>query len=331
MSRGRACGAALVALVVMAGAASAATPKAARYLDKATSCQRAGKSECVLEQANKALAWLATDAGKALPNVKRLRREALVFRAEALALLGRPETAAAFDALLTEAPDYRPQSPPDAVAKAFAAAVQRRIKTRLPTTVSPGELPRPPGPRANELLPDPVIYATRRLLDLDPKKDTRKAFRLSLGVGGAIIAGDPADFFDQGLAAVFEFVYKPDDDWRVMLQLNMSLHSLAEGVRADGFSGLTTVAVTIGGGYDLNIIDDFDMVFALGIGGGFFGAREATDEVGIAGQAVVGLRYWISPSLALRADATPQLIIPIGGRVDVAAHVNVFVRAEAKF
>ncbi len=313
--------------------ASAGTPKAARYLDQAASCRRAGKSECVLKQAGKALEWLKTPAGQKLPNLGRLTREALILNAESLALLGREGTAAAFDQLIAEVPDYRPQSPEAPVAEAFDAARLRRIKAALPATITAGEPSPPPRPEVEELLFDPVIYAPKRLLELDPATATRKSFRLALGVGGAIIAGDSADVFEHGLAATLELAFKPDDSWRAQLTVSVSLHDVVDGLRAEpGFGrGLTTVAITMGAGYDLQLIEDFEMIFALAVGGGFFGARSATDEAGLVGQAVVGLRYWISDALALRADATPVVFVPIDGDVGLAAHVNVFARAEAKF
>lgn len=319
--------------VALLPVSSHAAPKGAQLLDKAASCKRSGNSACVATNAELALKWLATDAGTKLANRLALRREALTFRAEALALLDDPRAAAAFDTLLAEASDYAPKAAQPAVETAFRAALVRKMKARLPTSIALPVPPIPPRPSVKEALPEPPIYAPQRLLDLDPQADTQKLFRLSLGVGGALLAGTSSDRFGHGLAAVLELAFKPDPGWRILLQASISLHNISDGIRVEeGYGGgLTAVAIVLGGGYDLNVYENLDLTFGLAIGGGFFGVKEATDEVGFAGQAIVGIRYWVSESLALRVDATPTMFLPIGGVVSVAAHVSLFARAEAKF
>jgi hypothetical protein len=283
----------------------------------------------MLEMADKALGALGADGSSSL------RREALVIRAEALALSDRAADAQAAMAAALEAwPAWAPA--PDAdprVVASHRAALAARVAQRLPDALDPGPLPLPQPPSSDELLPPPQLFAPKRLVELDVDAAKRKDFRLVIGGGVAVLGGSSAERFDTGIQAALALGFQVTEMWRVFVATTLSLHDFADGVAVEaGYGrGLTTVAVTAGVGWSYPMVDKLDLLATVALGGGFFGVNQVTDEPGLAVQAAAGLRYWVGDLLALRVDVGPTVFVTVDGSVAAAAHLNVLGRAETRF
>ncbi len=319
--------AALAGLAGLALPAPAFAADPADLLDRAAACRRRAQPACTLEQADAALAALGDAEGD-------LRREALLLRAEALALLDRPADARdAFAALLAAWPGWRPSPGADPrIIAAVDAAEAARLAKRLPPALEPGPPPLPSPPSPADLLPPPLLYAPPDLMALTPD-DTTRRWRLGLGGGVALVGGASADRIDTGATALISLGYAPTERWELHLQAILGLHSLDDGLRAEpNYSrGLTTVAATLGATYAHPVGDGFEVVAGLGAGGGSFGLRSLVEAPSFALTACVGARYFISPHFGVRLDALPVLFVPLDGPPAAAAHTAVVARTEVRF
>lgn len=308
-------------------AAWAARPETS--LDKAAACRRRAKPACVLKHADRVLELLG-EAG-----APGLRREALVLRAEALALLDRPEEAiAAFDLLLVVWPGWAPATDADPrVAAALDEARTRRVESALPSTLEPGPVPLPEPPGDQELQPPPVLYAPTELTSLDTEEAKQRKWRLSIGAGAAFVGQDVERRFDHGVAVAVDLGYQLHEIVGLWLQATLSLHAFNKNVLVEpGYGrGLTTAAIVIGVDVRIPIIEDLEIVAAAGLGPGFFGVRSLGDAIGFAFQGDVGLRYAIDDHLAVRLDAVPSVTVPIGSSAGPGGHIALFLRGESRF
>ncbi|MGM0575086.1 MAG: hypothetical protein ACQEXJ_05080 [Myxococcota bacterium] len=319
---------ALLALALLLLAAPARGQGAADLLDEAAACHRRDRPECTLRKADAALEALTDESPAAL------RREALLLRAEALALLDRPEEAReAFRALLSAQPSWRP--PPDAdprVRSAAEDARRERLLEHLPDTLDAGPPPEPEAPKPEEMLPDPALYAPDHIVEMDPEESLVPKWRLSLGAGVGLLAGDSADRFDAGPTALLEVSRDLVGPLSLWFQAALSLLSFDDSVQAEpGYSrGLTTASAVLGLQVGLPVGGDFDIVLAGGVGAGGFGLRNLDEAVGAAFHGSAGVRWQMDEHLALRVDAVPTLFVPAGD-VGAAGHVSVVGRAEIRF
>lgn len=311
---------ALLALLVLPAGAEAATVD--DLLDRAASCLRRGKPECALEAADLAIAAGPEDA-----------REALRQRATALALLDRPEEAReAFRALLEVDPSWRPQPDVDPrIREAAEGARRARLLAALPERLDPGPPPRPPASPLAELLPPPALYAPKRLVELDPEAGRVPVWRLGLGGGIAFVTHEVDRRFDPGPSAVLEVSRDLSPALSVWAEASLTLLGLDERVVPEpGFGrGLSTVSLAVGLQGRVDLGHAFALVFAGGLGPGGFGVRGAGDVVGVAGHALLGLRYALDPRLGLRLDLAPSGVWT--SETGLGGHLAAVLRAEVRF
>lgn len=302
---------------------------AADHLDKAAACRRRAKPACALEWAERAEAALSAN------DTPALRREAALLRAEALALLDRAdEAASAFEALLALQPDWRPASDADPrVHAAVATARRASLVTRLPDRLEPGPPPLPDPPDPLSLLPDPALYAPSRLVDLDPDAQRNPRWRLSIGAGIGIISKRDNRRYDLGPSIALEISRDVSKYLGIWTQVCLTLLSYDSRVVAEPGEGrgLTVVSGVVGVQVPIRLADAWQLVLAAGVGGGSFGTRSVGQAPGLAFQGSFGLRWQLDKHLALRLDALPHGIVPIGGSAGFAGHVSVVARGEIRF
>lgn len=320
---------ALLALTLLAPTqARAADP--ADHLDRATACRRRAKAKCVLTEADKALALLGTE-GKV-----SLRREAAVLRAEALALLDRPDEAReAFGAALALWPEWTPASDADPrVVAAHEAASRGRLSERLPPRLELPPVPAPTPPSVVDLLPKPQLYAPKSIVELDVDALRERRFTLSIGAGATILGGASSDRFNVGATTGLDFTYAFDERWALLVSSVLSLHGFSEDFAAEpGYGrGLTTVTFVLGTRMTQPLVEALELTMALGVGAGLFGVRSASEAAGLAVQGALGARYRVHDRLGVRVEAIPTLIVPMGDEgIGTAGHVTILGRAEIHF
>jgi hypothetical protein len=321
----------LLALVLLASTAAQARPKdPAGLLDQATACARRAEHACVLKATREALQVLGA-AGDG-----RLRREALLLQAEALALSDQPAQAGqAFSELLRIWPGWRPAPDVDLrVRTAFEGAEQKLILGSLPTALS--EPPRPPAilPPPDSFLPPPVLYAPQAILEIDVAKARQRHFRMSLGGGAAFTYGTDAERIGVGAAASLDFHTSLLAGFGPWAQVTITLHNFKGNVPIEpNYSrGLTTILAVAGAGMDVPVYERLELFFAAGIGAGSYGLRAVNDVVTMALQAVGGIRYQATDPLGVRLDLTPTLFVGTAAEhPDLASHLNLMLRAELHF
>lgn len=319
----------LAVLTLLFVAPEARADAVADHLDAAASCSRRDRAACTLREASAALEVM----DEATPSA--LRREALRLRAESLALLDRPgEATAAFLDLLDAQPGWRPAEDADArIREAAEAARRKRLLERLPTTLDPGD-PRPPeAPAPEELLPDPVLYAPERIVEMDAEEALIPRWRLSLGAGVGLAIGESGERFDPGPTALLDVSRDVVGPLAVWFQVALSLMSFDGGVDVEpGYSrGLTTASGVVGVSVTLPIAGDLSATIAGGLGAGAFGVRSLDEAVGAAFHGSAGVRWQLDESLALRVDAAPTLIVPAGDAIGAGGQLNVVARGEIRF
>jgi len=321
----------LVVLVALAlpGAALAAAPTAA--LDRATRCLRDGDAPCALKSADRALATLPGD------DTGGLRREALMIRAQALALTDRPEDAeAAFGRLRSAWPGWRPAPDVDPrIASAWSAARRAAVTAELPTTLDPGPAPTPAPMPDRETLPSPALYAPPELVALADAPAVPPRLHLSLGAGVGLLGGDAADRYEPGIHAAVDFIADLGDDggFGVWAQAVLALLTLNPDLPTEPGTGagLTVFSVAVGGAFTVPLVDDGEvaLVAAAGVGVGSFGLGRLGDATGFAVHGTLGVRWQAEERLALRGDVAPLVILTPD--LAPAGHLAILLRGETRF
>lgn len=319
----------MVLLAALLAAPAAWPADGADLLDKAAACRRRAKPDCALEWAQRARAALTADDPIAL------RREAALVEAESLALLDRAEEAVAgFERFLTLQPEWRPPSDADPrVLAAVAAARRASLDERLPGRLEPPRPTLPPPVDPLELLPPPALYAPERLVTLDTDAGLHPRWRLSIGAGVALVSGRAKDRYDLGPTVALEIARDLGDHVALWAQLALTLLSFDGRVKAEPGEGrgLTVAAGVLGVQVPITLAPRWALVLAAGVGGGSFGTRSIGQAPGLALQGSAGIRWQLDQHLALRLDATPHAIIPIGRSEGLAGHVGIVARGEIRF
>ena len=260
-------------------------------------------------------------------------REAQALRAEALALLDRPELAeAACAELLAADPGWRPAADAD---ERVTAAFERARGARLRALLPPLSPPPPPPPRSLQgRLPAPPLYAPEGLLLAEDEDTGPGRWRLALGGGIAFVTPDVDDTLDPGPTAVLEVAYDVIPNWlAVWTQLTITLLSMDDGVAVEpGYTrGLTTASGTVGVMTNVPVAEWLDIALAGGVGVGGFGLVRLGEAVGFAFHASVGVRFRFDRHLGVRVDAVPTLIVPVGGPAGAGGHISLVARGDVRF
>lgn len=308
------------ALALVLGAAP--TPKpvttAEDHLDKAVRCARRDDLACAIAESQ-----LAADAPEAA-----VAREARAVLATALARSDRDADArGAFDRLLEVYPAWRP--PPDAdprVVSAFGEARRERLRRALPKALDPGPPPAPPRPaRADlvKLLPQPRLYSP-------PKRTAAPRFSLSLGAGVGLPA---AQRVGAGLHAAVDFRWLASEHLALWAEGCLALLPLDDSLNVEPGHGrgLTTFAVAAGLELRFPLAEALEGSVAVGLGMGGFGFEKPSDATGPALAGSLGVRWQADRNLALRVDASPVVVLPVGSDVGPGGHFAVLLRGETSF
>lgn len=286
-------------------------PAVPSAIDRAAICLRALDAPCALDAADAALVEVPGD------DTQSVRREALVIRAQALALLDRADEArAAFSRAADAWPGWRPA--PDADHRVHAAFDERAAAPRA--SAPPLAAAEPPSAAVGGGPDGPDERAVR-------------PWTVSLGAGVALLLGDAASRYGPGIELALDASRALGDSGLALwIHGAVALFQLDDAlpVEPGAARGLTSLVGAVGAAWSLPVHAEVDLVFAAGVGWGSFGLGGLDGDSGFALQASAGARWQVEDRLALRLDVAPRLILP-RGPARTAGHTAIVLRGEARF
>lgn len=278
---------------------------------------------CALQEADAALSKMTHETPK------KLRREALELRAEALALMKQEgEALKACQALLALSPGWRPDDEADP--RLHACAEEARA---LPT---PEASPVPVEPRDTPVItPPPPIVTDQTHGPIPPRSEGgTPSTRWSISIGGGLAIPYPYDplRFTPGPAATIDVSYRVWERLHLWSQVTLSRLGIDTSVPVEpGFNrGLSITSGVLGLAYSLPLLDWLEAYAALGLGAGGFGFSLDDTIAGFALEASLGLRIFVDAHLAVRVDAIPSVVLPTQG-TEPGGHISLVARCEFLF
>ena len=313
-------GSVIVACLVLLAPAALASP-ALEHLDQASACLRRGVINCALQEADAALSKMTHETPK------KLRREALELKAEALALMKQEgEALKACQALLALSPGWRPDDEADP--RLHACAEEARALPHLKPRLSPWSREiRPCPPTAHRHGPNSGPIPPR-------SEGSAPSTRWSISIGGGLAIPYPYDplRFTPGPAATIDVSYRVWERLHLWSQVTLSRLGIDTSVPVEpGFNrGLSITSGVLGLAYSLPLLDWLEAYAALGLGAGGFGFSLDETIAGFALESSLGLRIFVDAHLAVRVDAIPSVVLPTQG-TEPGGHISLVARCEFLF